>query len=59
MWVTDKGLYKCSYCNNLWLHWWAIVMPIERMNKEMPYCPKCGKYMVNEDTEQERKNNGL
>lgn len=47
-WVNDKGLYKCSLCNELWLHWWAIVVPPERMYKEMKYCPYCGAKMNEE-----------
>lgn len=43
-WINDGGLYKCSYCNQLWAEWWAISKPIERMRKEMPYCPMCGSY---------------
>ena len=46
-WVNDgKGLYKCSACNELWVGWWAVVVPIERMKKEMPFCPHCGAEMV-------------
>ena len=44
-WVNDKGLYKCSECNELWTHWWVNVVPIERMNKIMKYCPNCGAKM--------------
>lgn len=43
-WIIDRGLYKCSSCNQLWAEWWAISKPIERMRKEMPYCPMCGSY---------------
>lgn len=52
-WVNDgKGLYKCTACGELWLHWWATVMPIERMYKEMRFCPHCGAKMErNEDAD--------
>ena len=43
-WINDRGLYKCSRCKQYWAVWWAVSMPIERMLKEMPYCPKCGSY---------------
>ena len=43
-WIIDRGLYKCSSCNQLWAEWWALSKPIERMRKEMPYCPMCGSY---------------
>lgn len=45
-WINDKGLYKCSVCNELWCHWWANTVPIERMNKMMRYCPLCGAKMT-------------
>lgn len=51
-WLIDRGLYKCSSCNQLWTEWWAVSKPIERMNKEMPYCPVCGSYNG------EERNNG-
>lgn len=44
-WLNDKGLYKCSSCNKLWTHWWAVCMKPERMYKEMKYCPYCGAKM--------------
>lgn len=44
-WINDKGLYRCSVCNNLWTDWWAVVVPEERMYKEMKYCPTCGAKM--------------
>lgn len=44
-WIIDRGLYKCSCCKQLWVEWWAVSKPIERMNKEMPYCPMCGADM--------------
>lgn len=44
-WLNDKGLYKCSSCNELWTHWWAVCMEPERMYKEMKYCPYCGAKM--------------
>ena len=47
-WLNDKGLYRCSLCNELWTHWWAVVMQPERMYKEMKYCPNCGAEMEEE-----------
>lgn len=44
-WINDKGLYRCSVCNNLWTGWWAVIVPEERMCKEMKYCPNCGAKM--------------
>lgn len=44
-WINDKGLYRCSVCNNLWTAWWAVIVPEERMYKEMKYCPNCGARM--------------
>lgn len=44
-WINDKGLYKCSVCNNLWAHWWVVACPEDRMYKEMNYCPNCGAKM--------------
>lgn len=44
-WINDRGLYKCSCCNQLWTEWWADAKPIERMNKDMRYCPICGARM--------------
>lgn len=46
-WINDKGLYRCSACDNLWTTWWAGVVPEERMYKEMKYCPNCGAQMEN------------
>lgn len=48
-WLNDKGLYKCSACNELWLHWWASVVPPQRMYNEMRYCPNCGAKMKGEN----------
>ena len=45
-WINDKGLYRCSACNELWCHWWVNIVSIERMNKMMHYCPNCGARMV-------------
>lgn len=50
-WINDRDLYKCSCCNQLWNVWWAGVVPIEQMKKEMPYCPKCGADMRGEEDE--------
>ena len=48
-WVCDGkgsyGLYKCSKCNEFWSHWYADVIPIERMNKILKFCPNCGAKM--------------
>lgn len=45
-WIDDgKGLYKCSECGEFWVHWWVSVVPIERMNKMMKFCPNCGADM--------------
>ena len=44
-WINDKGLYRCSRCNQLWAEWWAAAKPIERMKKEVPFCPMCGADM--------------
>ena len=41
-WINDRGLYKCSCCKQLWAEWWVLSKPIERMRKEVPYCPMCG-----------------
>ena len=46
--LNDKGLYKCSSCNELWVHWWAVVVEPVRMYKEMKYCPNCGAKMGEE-----------
>lgn len=51
-WLNDRGLYRCSSCNQLWTEWWVISKPIERMKKECPYCPMCGSYN-GEETENE------
>ena len=42
-WINDKGLYKCSVCNNFIITGWDI--PIEQMNKTMKYCNNCGAKM--------------
>ena len=52
-WINDRGLYRCSCCNQLWAEWWTAAKPIERMNKEMPYCPMCGSYN-GEESEDEK-----
>lgn len=51
-WINDKGIYRCSACNELWLAWWASVVSIERMNKEMRFCPNCGAKMDGERKEE-------
>ena len=51
-WIYDGkggyGLYKCSECNEFWSHWYADVIPIERMNKILKFCPNCGAKMDEE-----------
>lgn len=45
-WIDDgKGLYMCSSCGKFWMHWWARVVPLDRMCKELRYCPMCGADM--------------
>jgi len=45
-WVYDgKGFYTCSSCGKHWVHWWARVVPLDRMSKELRYCPMCGADM--------------
>lgn len=48
-WINDNGLYKCSACNTFTITGWANCIPIERMNKTMPYCPHCGAKMGAEE----------
>lgn len=48
-WIDDKGMYKCSVCNNLWAHWWIVACPEDRMYKEMKFCPNCGAKMDGEE----------
>ena len=44
-WIDDRGLYMCSSCGKLWTHWWARVVPLNQMCKELRYCPMCGADM--------------
>lgn len=45
-WVNDgKGFYKCTSCGEPWPHWWAVVVPPDRMHKELRFCPHCGAVM--------------
>lgn len=45
-WVNDKGLYKCTACNELCTTaGWARCIPEERMYKGFKYCPNCGAIM--------------
>lgn len=44
-WINDKGLYKCSVCNNFTITGWANCISIEQMNKTMKYCNNCGAKM--------------
>lgn len=44
-WINDKGLYKCSVCNEFTITGWANCIPIEQMNKTMKYCNNCGAKM--------------
>ena len=48
-WINDKGLYKCSVCNNFTITGWDI--PIEQMNKTMKYCNNCGARMDGEEND--------
>lgn len=49
-WKDDgKGLYMCSSCGKLWVHWWARVVPLNQMCKELRYCPMCGAEMEKTD----------
>ena len=57
-WINDRGLYRCSSCNQLWTEWWTASKPIERMKKEAPYCPMCGSYN-GEETTQANDSNAL
>ena len=48
-WIYDgKGFYMCSSCGKPWVHWWARVVPLNRMCKELRYCPMCGADMRGE-----------
>ena len=45
-WVQDgKGFYECTSCGEAWSHWWAVIVPPDRMYKELRFCPKCGADM--------------
>ncbi len=57
MWLIDRGLYRCSHCKQLWSEWWVSAKPIERMKKECPYCPMCGKYNGGAENEENGYNN--
>ena len=48
-WINDKGLYRCSVCNNFTNTGWANCIPIEYMNKTMKYCNNCGARMDGEE----------
>lgn len=55
-WINDKGLYKCSVCNEFaTIAGFANCIPIEQMNKVMKYCNNCGAKMdldeVNDEEE--------
>ena len=50
-WINDKGLYKCSVCNNFTITGWANCIPIEHMNKTMKYCNNCGARMDGEEND--------
>lgn len=52
-WVNDKGLYKCTACNELWTVGWACCIPMEQMLRENSYCPHCGAKMGCEREENE------
>ena len=51
-WINDKGLYKCSICNNFTITGWANCIPIEQMNKTMKYCNNCGAKMDLDEVEE-------
>lgn len=43
-WIYDKGLYKCTACNNLLtVAGWDI--PEEQIYKAFNFCPNCGAQM--------------
>lgn len=43
-WIYDKGLYKCTACNNLLtVAGWDI--PEEQIYKSFKFCPNCGARM--------------
>lgn len=50
-WINDRGLYMCSSCGKLWTHWWARVVPLNQMYKELRYCPYCGADMREEESD--------
>lgn len=51
-WVNDKGLYKCTACNDhCTVAGWADCIPEEQMYKVFKFCPNCGAKM-------ERSENG-
>ena len=51
-WVNDgKGFYKCTLCGEAWSHWWAVMVPPERMYKELRFCPNCGVKMEKGENE--------
>lgn len=45
-WIKDKGIYKCSACNDLCtVAGWANCIPEERMYNGFKFCPNCGAKM--------------
>lgn len=45
-WINDKGLYKCTACNDLCtVAGWADCIPEEQMSKAFKFCPNCGAKM--------------
>lgn len=55
-WIDDgKGLYMCSSCGKLWVYWWARVVPLNQMCKELRYCPMCGADMGEENENEKVK----
>lgn len=43
-WIYDKGLYRCTACNNLLtVAGWDI--PEEQIYKSFKFCPNCGAKM--------------
>ena len=49
-WINDKGIYKCTACNNLCtIAGWSSSVPEEQMYKVFKFCPDCGAKMEAED----------
>ncbi len=49
-WINDKGIYKCTACNNLCtIAGWSSSVSEEQMYKVFKFCPDCGAKMEVED----------